>query len=151
MTCGCTPTGMCSPLLPQIIEMELPPIESYLHVCHIGTWDVCILSLAAFKQLGVWLHCINMMMTKEPGRVDSIQEKDHKMGNLLDYLLMPGTSTVMWEEVLAQVIVENIETLQGHLEKSKKALKKAWKTHGRLLTIITGAQNPGQHPTRGGY
>ena len=31
LTCGCTATGMCSPVLPQIVEAELPPLDTYLH------------------------------------------------------------------------------------------------------------------------
>ena len=49
LTSGCTPTGMCSPVLPQVVEAELPPLETYLHGREIGTQDVCILSKAAIK------------------------------------------------------------------------------------------------------
>ena len=36
LTCGCNPTGMCSPVLPQIIEVELPPLDAYLHEYQVG-------------------------------------------------------------------------------------------------------------------
>ena len=49
LTSGCTPTGMCSPVLPPVVEAELPPLESYLHGREIGTQDVHILSEAAIK------------------------------------------------------------------------------------------------------
>ena len=49
LTSGCTPTGMCSPVLPQVVEAELPPLEMYLHEREVGTQDVCILSKAAIK------------------------------------------------------------------------------------------------------
>ena len=32
LTSGCTPTGMCSPVLPQVVEAELPPMDA-LEVC----------------------------------------------------------------------------------------------------------------------
>ena len=31
LTSGCTLTGMCSPVLPPVLEAELPPLETYLH------------------------------------------------------------------------------------------------------------------------
>ena len=31
LTSGCTPSGMCSPVLPLVVEAELPPLETYLH------------------------------------------------------------------------------------------------------------------------
>ena len=49
LTSGCTPTGMCSPVLPQVVEPELPPLETYLHGREVGTQDVSILSEAAIK------------------------------------------------------------------------------------------------------
>ena len=49
LTSGCIPTGMCSPVLPQVVEAELPPLEMYLHERELGTQDVHILSKAAIK------------------------------------------------------------------------------------------------------
>ena len=45
--------GMCSPVLPPVVESELPPLETYLHDRELGMHDVRILSEAAIKQLGV--------------------------------------------------------------------------------------------------
>ena len=52
LTSGCTPSGMCSPVLPPVVEAELPPLETYLDDRELGTQDVRILSEAAIKQLG---------------------------------------------------------------------------------------------------
>ena len=49
LTSGCTPAGTCSPVLPQVVEAELPPLEMYLHEREVGMQDVCILSEAAIK------------------------------------------------------------------------------------------------------
>ena len=49
LTSGCTPLGMCSPVLPPVVEAELHPLEMYLHDRELGTQDVCILSEAAIK------------------------------------------------------------------------------------------------------
>ena len=49
LTSECTPVGMCSPVLPQVVEAELPPLEMYLHEREVGMQDVHILSKAAIK------------------------------------------------------------------------------------------------------
>ena len=49
LTSGCTPIGMCSPVLPQVVEAELPPLETYLHDRELGMQDIHILSKAAIK------------------------------------------------------------------------------------------------------
>ena len=101
LTCGCTATGMCSPVLPQIVEAELPPLDVYLHEHEVGTQDVHILSKAAVKHLGVWLHRIDMTLSKQLGKAkaDSIHNKDHKLGALLDFFLMPDNSGVSLDDI----------------------------------------------------
>ena len=47
LTSGCTPMGMCSQVLPPVVEAELPPLETYLHNRELGLHDVRILSEAA--------------------------------------------------------------------------------------------------------
>ena len=49
LTSGCTPPGMCSPVLPPVVQAELPPLETYLHERELEMQDVCILSEAAIK------------------------------------------------------------------------------------------------------
>ena len=136
LTCGCTATGMCSPVLPQIVEAELPLLEAYLHKYEVGTQDVCILSEATIKRLGVWLHRIDMTMSKQLGKakVNSILSKDHRLGDLLDFFLMPDNTNVSMDNIFWQAVVENVDALQVRLVKCKKILKQANKTHGKLLT-----------------
>ena len=92
---------MCSPVLPQIVEAELPRLEVYLHEYEVGTQDVCILSEAAVKHLGVWLHRIDMTMSKQLGKAkaNSIFSKDHKLGHLLDFFLMPDNTNVSLDDI----------------------------------------------------
>ena len=92
---------MCSPVLPQIVEAELPLLEAYLHEHEVGTQDICILSEAAVKHLRVWLHRIDMTVSKWLGKAkaDSIFSKDHKLGDLLDFFLMPDNTNVSLEDI----------------------------------------------------
>ena len=136
LTCGYTATGMCSPELPQFVEVELPPLDAYLHEHEVGTQNVCILSEAAVKCLGVWLHRIDMTVSKRLGKAkaDSIHNEDHKLGDLLDYFLMPDNLGVTLDDIFCQAVAENVDALQARLVKCKKVLKQANKTHGKLLT-----------------
>ena len=136
LTCGCTATGMCSPVLPQIVEAELPLLDAYLHKHKVGTQDVHIPSEAAVKCLGVWLHRIDMTVSKQLGKAkaDSIYNKDHKLGDLLDFFLMPDNSGVSLDDIFCWAVAENVDALKVRLVKCKKILKQANKTHGKLLT-----------------
>ena len=101
LTCACNPMGICSPMLPQIVEVELPPLDAYIHEYQVGTQDTRVLSPAAVKHLGVWLHQIDMIVSKRhsKAKADSIHDKDNKLGYLLDYLLMPDTLGISIEDV----------------------------------------------------
>ena len=136
LTSGCTPTGMCSSVLPQVMEAELPPLETYLHGREVGTQDVHILSEAAIKQLGAWLHQIDMTIRYDEARANSPCDDDHKLGALLDYFLMPENTGVSLEDIISRVVAENVDALEVHLVKSKKVLKEATKTQSKLLTRV---------------
>ena len=63
-------------------------------------------------------------------------DKDHKLGALLDYFLMLNNTGVTLDDVLCHAVAENIDALQVHLVKCKKVLKEATKTQGKLLTMV---------------
>ena len=112
LTSGCTPIGMCSPVLPPVVEAELPPLESYLHGREIGTQDVHILSEAAIKRLGAWLHQIDMTITYDKARANSPCDDDHKLGTLLNYFFMPDNTGVNLEDIIGCVVVKNVDALE---------------------------------------
>ena len=113
LTCRCTAIGMCSPVLPQIVEVELPLLDAYLHEHKVGTQDGHILSEATVKRLGVWLHRIAMTVSKRLGKAKahSTHNKDHKLGDLLDYFLMPDNSGVSLDDIFCQAVAENVDAL----------------------------------------
>ena len=134
LTSGCTPPGMCTPVLPQVVEAELPPLETYLHDREMRTQDVRILCIAAIKQLRVWLHQVDMTMRYNEDRANSPCSDDHKLGALLDYFLMPENTGVSLKHVINWVVAKNVDALEVRLVKSKKLLKEASKTQTKLLT-----------------
>ena len=126
--------GMCSPVLPPVVEAELPPLETYLHDRELGMHDVHILSEAAIKRLGVWLDQIDMTVRYNEARANSPRDGDHKLGTLLDYFLMPENTGVSLENIISWVVVKNVDALEIYLVKSKKVLKEASKMQTKLLT-----------------
>ena len=136
LTSGCTPISMCSPVLPQVVEAELPPLKTYLHDRELGMQDICILSEAAIKQLWAWLHQVDMTVRYDEARANSPCDDDHKLGTLVDHFLMPENTGVSLEDVIGRVVAENVDTLEVHLVKSKKVLKEASKMQSKLLTRV---------------
>ena len=153
LTSGCTPTGMCSPVFPQVVEAKLPPLEMYLHGREIGTQDVCILSEAAIKQLGAWLHRIDITIRYDEDRANSPCDDDHKLGALLNYFLMPKNTGVSLEDIIGRVVAENVDALEVRLVKGKKVLKEATKAQLKLLTRVAKQKMAQEksHPTEAAY
>ena len=127
---------MCSPVLPQVVEAELPSFETYLHDQELGMQDVRIFSEAAIKQLGAWLHRVDMTVQYNEVRANSPCDNDHKLGNLLDYFLMPEDTGVSLEDIISCIVAENVDALEVCLVKSRKLLKEASKTQTKLLTCV---------------
>ena len=144
---------MCSPVLPQVVEAELPPLETYLHGREIGTQDVRILSEAAIKWLGAWLHWIDMTVRYDEARANSPCDGDHKLGALLNYFLMPKNTGVSLEDIIGWVVAENMDALEVCLVKGKKVLKEATKDQSKLLTRVAKQKMAQEksHPTEAAY
>ena len=136
LTSGCTPSGMSTPVLPPVVEAELPPLETYLHEGELETQDVHVCCIAAIKWLGVWLHQIDMTTCYNEARANSPCSDDHKLGTLLDFFLMPENTGVSLKHVIDRVVAENVDALEVRLVKSKKLLKEASKTQTKLLTCL---------------
>ena len=137
LTSTCSPPGMCMPVLPPVVEAELPPLENYLHEGELEAQDVRVRCIAAIKQLRVWLHRVNMTTRYNEARANSPCSDDHKLGTLLDFLLMPENTSVSLKHIFDRVVAENVDALEMRLIKSKKLLKEASKAQTKLLTQLT--------------
>ena len=137
LTSACSPPGMCVPVLPPVVEAELPLLENYLHEGELEAQDVCICCIAAIKQLGVWLHWVDMTMQYNKARASSPCSDDNKLGALLDFLLIPENTSVSLKHIIDWVVAENVDALKMCLVKSKKLLKEASKSQSKLLTRLT--------------
>ena len=137
LTSTCYPLGMCALVLPPVVEAELPPLENYLHEDELGSQDICVCCIVTIKQLGAWLHQVNMTTRFNEARANSPCSSDHELGALLDFLLMPENTGVGLRHIIDQVVAENMDALKVCLAKSRKLLKEASKTQARLLTHLT--------------
>ena len=137
LTSICSPPGMCVPVLPPVVEAELPLLKNYLHEGELEAQDVRICCVAAIKRLGVWLHWVNMTTRYNEARANSPCSDDHKLGTLLDFLLMPENTGVSSKHIFDWVVVKNVDALEMRLVKSKKLLKDVSKAQTKLLTRLT--------------
>ena len=128
---------MCAPVLPPVVEAELPPLENYLHEDELGLQDIHVRCIATIKWLGAWLHRVDMTTRFNEARANSPCSRDHELGTLLDFFLMPENTGVGLRHILNWVVAENVDALEVCLSKSRKLLKEAMKIQARLLTHLT--------------
>ena len=79
-------------------------------------------------------------------RANSPCSRDHELGALLNFLLMPENTGIGLRHILDWVAAENVDALEVHLAKSRKLLKEALKTQARLLTFNEAENNPEEGP-----
>ena len=99
-----------SPILPGVIEDKLPPLTDYtLPEDRSGVTDVRVQDhQARTLRVAVWLHRLDMALSKEPAALGSQVWARHSLGHLLAYFLAPGTTLCLqFEDVVDQVLREN--------------------------------------------
>ena len=107
------------------------------HEGELEAQDVSSCCIAAIKQLRVRLHRVDMTTQYNKARANSPCSDDHKLGTLLDFLLIPENTSVGLKHIIDQVVAENVDALEMPLVKSKKLLKEASKAQTKLLTWLT--------------
>ena len=136
LTSTCSPPGMCAPVLALVVVAELPPLENYVHEEELESKDIRIRCIATIKLLRVWLHRVNMTTGCNEARANSPCSHDHKLGTLLDFLLMPENTGMGLRHIMDWVVAKNVDALEVCLVKSRKLLKEASKAQTKLLTHL---------------
>ena len=72
-----------------------------------GTRDARVLERAKTLQVAVWLHHLDMAATGDGEVSYSLEVTWHGRGPLVEFLLAPQASSLMFEEVIDWVLVEN--------------------------------------------
>ena len=95
----------------------MPPIEEYLadDSFH-GTRDLRVEEKAKTLWVAVWLHHLDMAAAEDWTASLSLDVTWHSRGPLLEFLLAPKTSNLMFEEVLQWVLAENRYKTESSLD-----------------------------------
>ena len=88
-----------APVLPEALELILPPLEEYLPGNFQGSRDFRMSDRANTLQIVVWLHRLDLAATYGRSVTTSLEVDRYDMGPLLGYFLALGTSGLIFEEV----------------------------------------------------
>ena len=116
-----------SPVLPEAAQELLPPMEEYLagdSSC--GTRDLRVEEKTKTLRVAVWLHRLDMVAAGDGTVSLSLDATQHGRGPLLEFLLAPQMSSLMFEEV-GQKQAQDGELTGQHPEALGSAPKRAWR------------------------
>ena len=106
-----------SPVLPEVVQDLLPPIEDYLAGGEFqGSRDVRVMERAKTLQIAAWLHRLDMAADGDETASLSLEATQHGRGPLLELLLAPMTSSLMLAEVVQCVLAENRHRVKSSLD-----------------------------------
>ena len=106
-----------SPVLLEAAKNLLPSMEECLAGGDFqGTWDLRVLERAKTLQVAVWLHRLDMATNGDGDASYSLEVTWHGRGPLVRFLLAPQTSSLMFEEVVDRVLVENRYKIESSLD-----------------------------------
>ena len=135
MACVTRGSPVTSPILPEVIEDQLPPLAGYtLPGDRLGVTDVRVRDHQA-KTLWVVvsLHRLDMALSGEPAASESLVQARHILGHLLTHFLAPGTTWgLQFEDVVDQVLQENREQNERRQNESSSSLSKCHSRRTKL-------------------
>ena len=127
LTCLSQGPSYVSLVLPEAVKNLLPFLEEYRAGGDFqGTWDARVLERAKTLWVAVWLHRLDMATTGDRMASYSLDTTRHGWGPLLEFLLTPRASNLMFEEVVDWVLVENrykIESFLDHIQELRAWLQ----------------------------
>ena len=125
LTCLSQGPSYVSPVLPEVAKNLLPSMEEYMAGGDFqGTRDLRVLERAKTLQVAVWLHHLDMAATGDGVTSYSLDATRHGRGPLLEFLLAPQASSLMFEEVVHQVLAENQYKVESSLDNVQEL--RAW-------------------------
>ena len=127
MACVTRGSLVTSPILPGVIKDKLPSLTGYaLPEDRSGVTDVRVRHhQAKTLRVAVWLHRLDMALSKEPATSGSLVWARHSLGHLLAYFLAPGTAwDLQFKDVVDQVLWENRKQNERRCNESSSSLRK---------------------------
>ena len=115
MACMTRGSPVTSPLVPRGLEEHPPPLAGYAPPeDQSGATDVRVRDhRAKTLRMAVLCHWLDMALSEEPASSGSLVRSRHCLGNLLAYLLGPGTA---WELRFKDVVTHVLKENQRHVE-----------------------------------
>ena len=135
MACVTRGSPVTSPILPDVIEDKLPPLAGYtLPEDRSGVTDVRVRDhQAKTLRVAVWLHRLDMALSRKPAASGSLVWAQHTLGHLLTHFLAPGTTWgLQFEYVVDQVLWENREQNERRQNESSSSLSKCHSRRTKL-------------------
>ena len=103
-------------VLQEAVKYLLPPVEEYMADSGFqGTWDLRVLEKAKTLRVALWLHHLDMAAAGDGVASYSLEVALHGRGPLVEFLLAPQASSLMFEEVIHRVLAENQYKIESSL------------------------------------
>ena len=135
MACVTRGLPVTSPILPRVIEDKLPPLTGYaLPEDRSGVTDVRVRDhQAKTLWVAIWLHRLDMALSREAAASGSLVRARHSLGRLLTYFLAPGTAWgLQFEDVVDQVLRENRKQNERRRNELSSSLRKCHSRRTKL-------------------
>ena len=117
LTCLSQGSSYVSPVLLEAVKNLLPPVEEYMADSGFqGTRDLRVLEKAKTLRVAVWLHHLDMAAAGDGVASYSLDATRHGRGPLLEFLLAPQASGLMFEEIIHRVLAENRYKVESSLD-----------------------------------
>ena len=117
LTCLSRGPSYISLVLPEAAKNLLPSMEEYLAGSDFqGTQDLRVLERAKTLWVAVWLHRLDMAASGDWEASYSLEVTQHGRGPLVEFLLALQASSLMFEEVIDRVLVENRYKIESSLD-----------------------------------
>ena len=123
-----------SPVLPEVAQDLLPPVEDYLAGGEFqGSRDVRVVDRAKTLRIAAWLHHLDIAADGDETASLSLEATQHGRGPLLELLLALMTSSLTLAEVVQCVLAENQHRVESSLDNLQECCTQLW---GKLDDLI---------------
>ena len=135
MACVTRGAPVTSPILPGVIEDKLPPLAGYAPPENrLGVTDIRVRDhWTKTLRVAIWIHRLDMALSREPATSGSLVWARHSLGCLLAYFLAPWTAWgLRFKDVVGQVLLENRKHNERRWNEASSSLRKCLSRRTKL-------------------
>ena len=108
LTCASQGTYRVTLILPELAAWLMPPIDEYLPGQFQGCHDVRFTDQANTLWVATSLHRLDLTTTYGKAISTSLEVDHYDMGSLLEYFMVPKTSSLTFKEVMQRVLLKTV-------------------------------------------